>query len=97
LIAALVCVVAAGVLTLASEAKCSQYRPGSRSEGYLSKATKMSGDRCQTLDAVAPRVVPQIRPHGSTQYVTPADTPPAPLRAVFLDSFRFRPPPFRVA
>lgn len=93
LIAVLVCGLAAGVFALASEAKCSQYSAGSRSEGYLAKATKMSGEGCQTLDAVAPRVVPQWHPDDVTTYVPAPPAQPLPLRAVFLHSFRFRPPP----
>jgi hypothetical protein len=96
-IAVLVCFLAVGVFTLASLAKCSQYRAGSHSESYFAKATKMSGDRCQTSAAVEPPIVLHIRPCEFTAHVTATIPDPILPQAVFLDSFRIRPPPSRVA
>jgi hypothetical protein len=91
-------VLAIGVFTLASVAKCSQYHPHSRSEGYFAKATKMSGERCQTSEALAlPPVVLAVRvSQPEPRIVAELPEPDLPT-AVFLDSFRFRPPPARLA
>jgi hypothetical protein len=96
-IAVLVCFLAVGVFTLASLAKCSQYRAGSHSESYFAKATKMSGNRCQTSAVVEPPIVLPVRPFQATAHVTAATPDPILPQAVFLDSFRIRPPPTRVA
>ena len=88
---------AVGVFTLASLAKCSQYRAGSNSESYLAKATKMSGNRCQTSAVVEPPIILHIRPCEVTAQIDPATPDPVLPQAVFLDSFRVRPPPARVA
>jgi hypothetical protein len=91
----LVCLLAVGVFVLASLAKCSQYSEGSPS--YFAKATKMSGDRGQTAAAVVPVIVPQVRPSEPAVRVRVAVRDPLLPPPVFLDSFRFRPPPARVA
>jgi hypothetical protein len=97
LIAVLICVLAIGVFTLASAAKCSQYQLGPHSEGYLAKATKMSGERCQTAAAMVPVIVPQFRPADPEPRLLAELPDPVLPTAVFLDSFHFRPPPARVA
>jgi hypothetical protein len=91
----LVCFLAVGVFVLASLAKCSQYSEGSPS--YFAKATKMSGDRVQTAAAVVPAIVPQVRPPEPAVRVRVAAQEPLLPPPVFLDSFRFRPPPAPVA
>jgi hypothetical protein len=93
LIALLVCVLALGVFVLASQAKCSQYRSGTHSESYLAKATKMSGNRCQTPAVVAPCVAPPMDTLDAAAHVVAGTPEPLPLQAVFLDSFHVRPPP----
>jgi len=95
--AALVCLLSLSVFSLASLAKCSQYRTA-RSEGYLAKAVKIAGARCQTPGVAVPvTVLPHIeRPDALVRFVPP-DCELILPQAVFLESFHFRPPPVRFA
>ncbi len=98
-VAALVCILAVGVFTLAQRAKCSQYQSGHAASNYLSQAIKMSEDRCQRAGDVAPAAVAAI-PHRIAASparpvpARPAAAEPLPLKRIdFHASLWFRPPP----
>jgi hypothetical protein len=90
----IVCLLCAGLCTLMCAAKNSQYT-SSGSTGYLSKAIKICGDRCQAV--VLPPVVPIFRPSDNAARALPRlpDSTVLP-KSVSLDAFHFRPPPINL-
>lgn len=89
---ALVCVLALGIFTLAHRAKSSQYH-SVHTTGYLAKAVKMSGDRCQTA-AVVPRVAPLFSPIDESPRELKFEPESAGVpRPPLFESIRNRPPP----
>jgi len=93
----LVWALACSVFCLANLAKASQYPTDSTPRNYLSKSTKMSGERSQIVSVAilpaAPAAAPlYVRIH---EIQEPAETVPASF--VFLRAFRFRPPPTPIA
>ena len=84
------CALALLVVGLATLAKQSQYQTGTGAAGYLAKATKMTGERCQLDALVAPIPCPMPELLFYRQVLLPE---PVFGRPVCMGSFRFRPPP----
>jgi len=97
LLVVFVCALACSVFCLANLAKICQYSSDSPPRDHLSKSTKMFGERCQNVSAAVLPEMPQILPPDVRVHAIPIPVETVSRRFVFLEAFRFRPPPVRIA
>jgi hypothetical protein len=83
-----------GVIFLGAQAKASQYQPQKGLNSFLSQSTKMADSRVQRGMAIPPAGA--VLTYGDDLWAdfTPLfEQASLPRHSVFLDAFRFRPPP----
>ena len=93
----LVWALACSVFCLASLAKASQYPTDSTPKNYLSKSTKMSGERSQSVSVAVLPAVPEMAPPSVRIHAILKTVDTVPPAFIFLRAFRFRPPPTPIA